>query len=44
MAPWTWREEFGNEAVWQVRLGRAVAEKGASSLWADLTELQKAVG
>jgi acyl-CoA dehydrogenase len=41
---WSWREEFGNEAVWQVRLGRAVAEKGASSLWADLTELQKAVG
>lgn len=40
---WSWREEFGNEAVWQAWLGNAVAGKGAESLWADLTDLQKAV-
>jgi len=25
---WSWREEFGNEAVWAARLGRMVAEHG----------------
>lgn len=40
---WSWREEFGNEAVWQIRLGEAVARKGPDSLWADLTTLQRAV-
>jgi alkylation response protein AidB-like acyl-CoA dehydrogenase len=34
---WAWREEFGNEAVWAVRLGRMVAERGADELWPFIT-------
>ena len=34
---WSWREEFGNEAVWAVRLGRMVAERGADELWPFIT-------
>jgi len=34
---WSWRDEFGNEAHWQVRLGRMVAAKGADALWPMLT-------
>ena len=30
---WAWREEFGNEAVWSMRLGRIVARRGADELW-----------
>ena len=30
---WSWREEFGNEAVWAMRLGRIVAARGADELW-----------
>lgn len=40
---WAWREEFGNEAAWQVRLGNAVAAKGGERLWSDLTALQRTV-
>jgi acyl-CoA dehydrogenase len=40
---WAWREEFGNEAIWQTRLGNMVAAKGPDSLWVDLTTLQRAV-
>ena len=34
---WSWREEFGNEAVWAVRLGRMIAERGADELWPFIT-------
>jgi acyl-CoA dehydrogenase len=34
---WSWRDEFGNEAHWQVRLGRMIAAKGADALWPLLT-------
>ena len=30
---WSWREEFGNEAIWSIRLGRIVAARGADELW-----------
>jgi len=34
---WSWREEFGNEAVWAAQLGRMVAERGADGLWPFIT-------
>jgi acyl-CoA dehydrogenase len=34
---WSWREEFGNEAVWAARLGRLVAARGADELWPFIT-------
>jgi len=34
---WSWREEFGNEAVWATRLGRMVAARGADELWPFIT-------
>jgi acyl-CoA dehydrogenase len=34
---WSWREEFGNEAVWAARLGRMVAAQGADGLWPFIT-------
>lgn len=33
---WAWRDEYGNEAVWQQRLGRHVAALGADRLWGFL--------
>lgn len=36
---WSWRDEFGNEACWQGRLGRAVAAEGADALWPMLCRL-----
>jgi acyl-CoA dehydrogenase len=35
---WSWREEFGNEAVWAARLGGMVAEGGADELWPFITQ------
>jgi len=35
---WAWREEFGNESVWALRLGRMVAARGADELWPMLTQ------
>jgi acyl-CoA dehydrogenase len=35
---WSWREEFGNEAVWAAHLGRMVAERGADGLWPFITQ------
>lgn len=35
---WAWREEFGNEAAWAMRLGRLVAAEGADRLWPFITE------
>jgi acyl-CoA dehydrogenase len=34
---WSWRDEFGNEAVWQRRLGAQMLAAGADGLWAALT-------
>jgi acyl-CoA dehydrogenase len=34
---WTWREEFGNETFWAMRLGRMVAAAGAEALWPTIT-------
>ncbi|MCA8927854.1 MAG: acyl-CoA dehydrogenase [Alphaproteobacteria bacterium] len=34
---WTWRDEFGNEAEWSIRLGQMVAQRGADDLWAFVT-------
>ncbi|WP_072385862.1 acyl-CoA dehydrogenase family protein [Hyphomicrobium sp. CS1BSMeth3] len=30
---WSWRDDFGNESDWAVRLGRMIAAKGADELW-----------
>jgi acyl-CoA dehydrogenase len=35
---WSWREEFGNEAVWATRLGHMVAAEGADRLWPFVTQ------
>jgi len=35
---WSWREEFGNEAVWAQRLGRMVTAQGADELWPFITQ------
>ena len=34
---WSWRDEFGNEAFWQRRLGREVVAAGADALWPRLS-------
>lgn len=33
---WSWRDEFGSESVWAVRLGNAVAAQGGDELWPTL--------
>ena len=33
---WAWRDEFGSESVWAVRLGNAVAARGGDDLWSML--------
>lgn len=33
---WSWRDEFGNEAEWNARLGRAALQAGADALWPTL--------
>lgn len=33
---WSWRDEFGSESTWAVRLGEAMAAKGGDELWATL--------
>ena len=30
---WAWRDDFGNESLWAVKLGNLVAAKGADGLW-----------
>jgi acyl-CoA dehydrogenase len=30
---WAWRDEYGNEAYWQQRLGRQLAALGADQVW-----------
>jgi acyl-CoA dehydrogenase len=34
---WSWRDEFGNETHWQMRLGRMIAAQGTEALWPMLT-------
>lgn len=36
---WSWRDEFGNEAEWNLLVGRAAAEAGADRLWATLAAI-----
>jgi len=35
---WAWRDDFGNESAWAVKLGQLVAAKGADGLWPMLAE------
>ncbi|MEP9368967.1 acyl-CoA dehydrogenase family protein [Xanthobacter sp. VNH20] len=37
---WAWRDEFGREAHWQERIGRAVCGKGGDALWPMLVALR----
>lgn len=30
---WSWRDDFGSESVWAVRLGELVAARGADEVW-----------
>ncbi|HEY0484344.1 MAG TPA: acyl-CoA dehydrogenase family protein, partial [Kofleriaceae bacterium] len=30
---WAWRDDFGSESAWAVRLGAHVARRGADALW-----------
>jgi len=30
---WSWRDEFGNDAYWQERIGRLVCARGGDALW-----------
>lgn len=39
---WSWRDEFGNEAFWQQKLGALAAAQGRDGLWPFLTTLQDA--
>jgi acyl-CoA dehydrogenase len=34
---WSWRDEFGNEAFWALRIGRQIATAGADGLWPLVT-------
>lgn len=34
---WAWRDEFGNESHWAIRLGTIVARHGADGLWPFVT-------
>jgi acyl-CoA dehydrogenase len=35
---WAWRDQFGNEAHWALRLGRAAIAGGARAFWPSLTQ------
>ncbi len=35
---WGWRDDFGSESAWAVKLGNLVAAKGADGLWPMLAE------
>ena len=36
---WAWRDDFGAESVWAMRLGRMATKAGAQALWPALTAL-----
>jgi len=33
---WSWRDEFGSEAIWQERIGRAICAGGGAALWPSI--------
>ncbi|HEY2675400.1 MAG TPA: acyl-CoA dehydrogenase family protein [Steroidobacteraceae bacterium] len=35
---WSWRDDFGSESYWAVKLGQLVAKNGADALWPMLAE------
>jgi acyl-CoA dehydrogenase len=35
---WSWRDEFGSEAMWQERIGRMVCSQGGEALWPMLVK------
>lgn len=37
MRLWSWRDDFGGESEWALRLGEAVAANGADALWPMVT-------
>lgn len=39
---WSWRDEFGNEAFWQQKIGALAASQGRDGLWPFLTQGQDA--
>ncbi|HLT77384.1 MAG TPA: acyl-CoA dehydrogenase family protein [Ferrovibrio sp.] len=41
---WAWRDEFGNEAFWNRRLGRVALNRPADDLWAFVTALETGEG
>jgi acyl-CoA dehydrogenase len=38
---WSWRDEFGSDAYWQRRIGRAACAKGGDAIWPTLTSLRR---
>lgn len=34
---WAWRDDFGAESPWAMRLGKIVVDAGARALWPSLT-------
>ncbi|GGB36281.1 acyl-CoA dehydrogenase [Tistrella bauzanensis] len=36
---WSWRDEFGSDALWQARLGTLVVRAGGDALWPMLSRL-----
>ncbi|MEE7491551.1 acyl-CoA dehydrogenase family protein, partial [Methylobacterium oryzae] len=41
---WSWRDEFGSDALWQERIGRAVCAGGGAALWPMLVRLRGGAG
>jgi acyl-CoA dehydrogenase len=41
---WSWRDEFGSDALWQERIGRAVCAGGGAALWPMLVRLRAGAG
>jgi acyl-CoA dehydrogenase len=33
---WSWRDEFGSEAIWQERIGREICAQGGPALWPSI--------
>lgn len=40
---WVWRRDYGSEAYWGAKLGRALAEAGPDAVWPSLTASKIAV-
>ena len=36
---WSWRDEYGSDAVWSIRLGEEVLKWGAAGLWPSITSV-----